>query len=399
MFAGKLCRALLGYAGVAGALFLPLIPAAAQRLPQPVHGAAISTLGSISQLVPKDPSAVISRSAPVFPLAEKPGAFRDWSVASINGRDYVPLRDVASFYQFAVVTLMPQPQLISLSKPDKILECTAGSSYVYINHLRFALGAPIVISNSAFLISRRDLAKTIDPVLRPWRINGPPVRTVVLDAGHGGNDNGTWSSVGSEKIFTLDVVNRTAAALRSHGYPVVLTRASDVYVPLVERVRIANQYPDAVFVSVHFNAGPARGIETYCLTPQGVPSTDNRPAITDLLLQSGNALDPENVALATAVHACVLKRIRSPDRGVRRARFHVLRDILIPAVLIEGGYLSGGDARSIAAPTYREALAQGIAEAVQRYALAVPRRPETAAPQLVKNTLPPDTPAREEQAP
>lgn len=395
MFEGKLCRAFLGYAGVAGALFLPLIPAAAQKLPAP--GAATSTLGSVSQIVSKIPSTVVSQPTPLLPLVAKPDVFRAWNLVSIDGREYVPLQDVASFYEFTRITATPQ--VINLSKPDKILQGSSDARYIFINNLRFALAAPILKRNGSFLISRRDLAKTIDPVLRPWRINGAPVRTVVLDAGHGGNDNGTWSPLGSEKTFTLDVVNRAAVLLRRHGFPVVLTRDSDVYVPLAERVRKANQYGDAIFISVHFNAGPARGIETYCLAPQGVPSTDNRAAITDLLVNPGNALDAGNVALATAVHGSLLKRLKLPDRGVRRARFHVLRDVLIPAVLVEGGYLSGGDARSIASPLYREALAQGITEAVRRYALAVPGGQKPAVAELAGNTVSAATPAPEEQAP
>ncbi|HEY5892770.1 MAG TPA: N-acetylmuramoyl-L-alanine amidase [Chthoniobacterales bacterium] len=391
MFAGKLCRAFLGYAGVAGALFLPLIPTAGQKFPATAPGTAASALGSVSQIVPKITTPDIAQSAPLLPFVAKPEAFRKWNVISINGRDYVPLQDVASFYEFTRLSVTAQA--ISLSSADRILQCAADAYHIFINNLRFALAAPIVKWNGTFLISRRDLANTIDPVLRPWRINGSPVRTVVLDAGHGGNDNGTWSSLGSEKIFTLDVINRTAVLLQRHGYSVAFTRSSDVYVPLAERVRLANQNPDAVFISVHFNAGPARGIETYCLAPQGVPSTDNRPAITDVLFNPGNALDAQNVALATAVHGSVLKRLKSPDRGVRRARFHVLRDILIPAVLVEGGYLSGGDARSIASPLYREALAQGITEAVRRYALAVPGEQRPVLTELAKNTVPSVSPS------
>lgn len=158
------------------------------------------------------------------------------------------------------------------------------------------------------------------------------------------------------------------------GLKVVLTRSSDVFVPLEERARIANRHPNGLFVSVHFNSGGSgTGLETYTLAPRGVPSMmADGPRISDLDPCPGHACDAQNIALATAMHAALVVKSRLYDRGIKRARFVVIRDIQIPGVLIEGGFLSNtNDARLIATPAYRQTMAQCIFQAVQNYRRAV----------------------------
>jgi N-acetylmuramoyl-L-alanine amidase len=130
-----------------------------------------------------------------------------------------------------------------------------------------------------------DLVKVIEPVLRPSRIKGAEaVDTIVLDAGHGGHDNGAASLYGYEKTFTLDVVNRARLMFLQAGFKVYMTRSTDTFIPLEERVRFANQFPNALFISVHFNSGGAgTGLETYTLAPRGVPSMmADGPRVSDL---------------------------------------------------------------------------------------------------------------------
>ena len=125
---------------------------------------------------------------------------------------------------------------------------------------------------------------------------------------------------------------------------------------------------------MHFNAGGAgTGLETYTLAPRGVPSmAADGPSITDLTPCPGHANDAENMALATATHAAMVVRSRMWDRGIKRARFVVIRDITIPGVLVEGGFLTNlNDARLIATPAYRQSIAAAILQAVQNYRRAV----------------------------
>jgi N-acetylmuramoyl-L-alanine amidase len=222
-----------------------------------------------------------------------------------------------------------------------------------------------------------DVTKIIEPVMRPGQIrNAGAVRTVVLDAGHGGHDSGAKGQRGLEKEAALDVVLRAKRLLEQAGYTVRLTRGRDVFIPLENRAAFANRFPNAIFVSVHFNKsakGGASGIETFALAPRGVPSMDEENfSYSDLKQHPGHARDPENIALATALHSSMLRHMRLHDRGIKRARFVVIRDIRIPGVLLEGGFMNHPvDGRLIASPAYRDSFARAILDGVNRYQKAL----------------------------
>jgi len=158
----------------------------------------------------------------------------------------------------------------------------------------------------------------------------------------------------------------------SNGWTVYLTRNSDVDVSLSNRVAYAESRHADLFVSLHFNSGASNGdlagLETYCLTPTGMPSNlvrgyEDDPRET----HPNNLFDEQNMQLASRLHRSLLQTTGAMDRGVRRARFMaVLRGQHRPAVLIEGGYLSNlGEARKIDSPEYRQALAEGVARALE----------------------------------
>jgi N-acetylmuramoyl-L-alanine amidase len=146
-----------------------------------------------------------------------------------------------------------------------------------------------------------------------------PSTTIVIDAGHGGFDRGGIPGQRiPEKEMTLDVAQRLKGVLTAAGYHVVMTRDSDVFVPLATRVAIANSYRNAIFVCIHFNSAKragADGIETYFYSRDSLP-------------------------LASAVHYFVAGGAPSPNRGVRRRGYYVLRKTRIPAVLVECGFLT-----------------------------------------------------------
>lgn len=294
-----------------------------------------------------------------------------WSVSRFNDRDYVPLSQVQQFYDFTIRS--GNFEEVRLVKPNKVLVAQLGTHHLFLNNLHFHLSLPLVKDSGVAYVSRLDLATVIDPVLRPGNIHGANVSTIILDPGHGGNDQGTWSYYGTEKFYALDLANRLAPLLSAAGFNVVQTRSGDTYIGLADRVQFANRHPDSLFISLHFNSGAAtRGIETFALTPVGVPSSDNQPSALDFQPNPGNVHDSENIALATAIHGCIMGGIHLPDRGIRRARFHVLKGIAMPGVLIEGGYLGGQDAWTINHPSYRQALAECIAAGIVRYCAAVP---------------------------
>jgi N-acetylmuramoyl-L-alanine amidase len=145
-----------------------------------------------------------------------------------------------------------------------------------------------------------------------------------------------------------------------------------VDLPLSKRVAFAEACQADLFLSLHFNSAAPNdreaGLETYCLTPTGLPSNVDRGYGDDPALAfPNNAFDAENLQLALRVHRALLQVNGRLDRGVRRARFlGVLRGQNRPAVLVEGGYLSNpSEARRIADPEYRQRLAEGIAQAVK----------------------------------
>jgi len=169
--------------------------------------------------------------------------------------------------------------------------------------------------------------------------------TVVIDAGHGGSDRGGIPGQKiPEKEMTLDVAQRLKALLAKNGYQVVMTRDSDVFVPLPTRVAIANSYSNAIFVCIHFNSAKragADGIETYFYGRDSLP-------------------------LASAVHYYVAGGAPSTNRGVRRRGYYVLRKAKTPAVLVECGFLTNPTEAAYAQTvSYRQKLAEEIAAGIR----------------------------------
>ena len=174
--------------------------------------------------------------------------------------------------------------------------------------------------------------------------DGSPI-TIVIDAGHGGHDRGGIPGQRvAEKDMTLDVALRLSNVLSASGYRVVMTRSTDVFVPLGGRVAIANSYRNAVFVCIHFNAtgrSGASGIETYFYSRDSLP-------------------------LASAIHHYVTGGAPSANRGVRRRGYYVLRKTSIPAVLVECGFLTNPTEAAYAqSASYRQKLAEEIAAGVR----------------------------------
>jgi N-acetylmuramoyl-L-alanine amidase len=175
-----------------------------------------------------------------------------------------------------------------------------------------------------------------------------------------------------------------------------LTRGTDGFIPLEDRPALANKFPNAVFVSVHFNKSSTvggTGIETFALAPRGVPSMDEENlSYNDLKEYPGHSHDAENVALATAMHSSMLRQMRLADRGIKRARFVVIRDLNIPGVLLEGGFMNHPiDGRLIAGSAYRDSFARAILEGVSRYRSAVSGQTAYQAPSAVASATDPVT--------
>lgn len=300
--------------------------------------------------------------------------------AEIDGNDYVKLADVWKFYGFT--PRQGKPGCVAYGAGNRTVSIRPGKQDFYVNNYRYILSYPIR-DNTGLYISATDMEKLVDPVLRPkYSAKSGTLRTVIIDPGHGGHDSGAVSRWAREKDCNLAVGLKLRALLQKAGYKVVMTRDSDFFLTLQQRVQIANAVPDSIFVSIHHNSGgsAADGIETFTLAPHGTTSPFARTRRTEDL--SGNNQDSENIALATAVHSHAIKASGAFDRGIQRARFSVLCTIQRPAILFEGGFVSNPtEGAKIATPAYQDMLAKSIFEGITAYASTVcKQRPAATVP-------------------
>lgn len=266
------------------------------------------------------------------------------------------------------------------------IEFEADSRECAVNDLRVFLGDATRVFRGDIVISQIDADKLITPMLLPGddekRI--PDLRLIVLDPGHGGGDPGKENRrLGvNEKTLALDTAKRLQRALEQAGYKVIMTRTDDRQLgpdkvsDLQHRAEIANKAGADLFISLHYNAVEAganrvTGVEVYTLTPQRQYSTadpeheDDRGAAE---FNPGNRYDHWNTVLGYQVHRKMIEDLHASDRGLKRARWAVLRNAECPAILIESGFLSNdSEARRIATPAYRQQIAEAIADGVQAY--------------------------------
>lgn len=257
--------------------------------------------------------------------------------------------------------------------PDLVAE--KNREYLYVGGAKVYLEDNIDARKGHLTVTRLDYDKVLVPLL--WRLPAavPGSRRIVLDPGHGGKDPGKQNTAlgYDEKAATLDTALRLKLLLEKRGFEVILTREKDVFVELPDRPAAANKLKADLFVSLHYNGGAAgdatsAGIETYCLTPAGQFSTNKATGKADISVEPGNRFDNFNLLLAWNVHRSVLKATGADDRGVRRARFAVLRTLNCPGILVEGGFISSrAEGAQIANAAYRQKLAEAISEGLIAY--------------------------------
>jgi N-acetylmuramoyl-L-alanine amidase len=311
-------------------------------------------------------------------------AAAEWQVIKISGHDYLSVDNISKFYGLPA-EVVPSGAKIQTDTADHPLEFVSGSREAIINGARSWLCFPVIEHDGKSLVSRTDVAKTIEPLVRPHRVpDVGKVQTVVLDPGHGGHDKGQVSRYGAEKDFALDVARKLRPILQAKGLRVIMTREGDYFVPLEVRAKIANAARNSIFVSIHFNATNddpnATGFEIFSFTPRGAPSTsDGTAAASSVNVQPGSSVDAQSLALSACIYHSVLGHLREYDRGIKRARFAVLRLTKVPAVLIEGGFLTErGESKLISNKDWRAKLAGAIGIGIENYrALPVKKQPPT----------------------
>jgi len=230
----------------------------------------------------------------------------------------------------------------------------------------------------------------INKVKDRWKLD-----TIVLDAGHGGKDPGTLGRRGTkEKDIALDITKRVGLLLEKNTkLKVIYTRREDVFIPIWERTKIANEANGKMFLSIHLNGNPnktAYGFETYLLRPgkteDAIEVAHRENEVIKLEDRSENKyrdLSGENLIIATMAQSVYMKeseelaamiqeemgkKVKSKNRGVKQAGFHVLIDASMPNVLIEAGFLTNAnEERNLRKSNYRQIIANSIYRAIVKF--------------------------------
>ena len=295
----------------------------------------------------------------------------------LNGHDYRPLAVWAAENKFHEADDGRRERLTLTNGAARRLAFEKNSATAEINGVKVALSFPVARDRSGvFYIARFDLAKTVEPLVFSPPVSLKKISTICLDPGHGGKDSGF--RVGkffprSEKNCTLALALELRKQLQSAGFKVILTRDRDVYPELAARPELANRQGADLFVSLHFNAFPGdaagvQGPETYCITPVGASSSNAQGEGAGSGATTANRVENKSLLLAYLVQRALVKNLGAMDRGVRRARFEVLRRAEMPAILIEGGYLSHPvEGKKIFDANYRRQMAAALVRGILAY--------------------------------
>ncbi|HEX4120772.1 MAG TPA: N-acetylmuramoyl-L-alanine amidase [Verrucomicrobiae bacterium] len=305
---------------------------------------------------------------------------------TVSGSEYVRLSEWGESGGFTMKWNRKDPGIV-LSGPAGRLDFAIDSRRAEIEGVTLWLSLPVVNRGGVALISMTDLRTTLEPVLFPHKSDAR-IRTICLDPGHGGKDTGTSDHRNYEKKYTLLLAREVEDLLKEEGFKVVLTRTSDAYVELTDRTLTASRRGADLFVSLHYNAGPAavHGVEVYCLAPAGMKSSNEGAGKSSQTAETGNAQDDHNVLLAYEVQKSITHDLPLEDGGMKRSRFEVLRDAHMPAILIEGGFMSDpGDAKYIYDSAFRKRMARAIVDGIIGYKRkATTQRPSEPPPDSSK---------------
>jgi N-acetylmuramoyl-L-alanine amidase len=294
-----------------------------------------------------------------------------------EGAEYVRVRDWAFVTKLDLRWLVKERDLQATNAASQIL-FTMNSRSVRINGINLLLSLPVILQNDKVYISTLDLSAAIHPILFPEKIaEGAVIKTVCLDAGHGGKDPGKLDGSNQEKTYALLLAGEIERILKQADFKVIQTRWRDVFIDLPDRPKVANENAADLFISLHYNAAAnrnAQGSEVYCLTPVGASSSNGGAGNSTAPTYSGSVQNDKNILLAFQMQKSLVKNLYVEDRGVKRAQFAVLASAKMPAILIEAGFMTNpAEAKRIYDPVYRKKMAASIVDGILAYKRAVER--------------------------
>lgn len=316
---------------------------------------------------------------------------RTLKAVSYAGKRYLALKDLAAMYGLPMS--LPGGKTIQIRGQFTSLQFTADGRQATINGSQVWLHAPVIKLRGNWSISDADAQFVVDPLVRPAAfLGGRGTRTVVLDAGHGARDPGTMGQAGTkEKDIALDIALRVKAQLAAAGVRVVMTRDTDRFRELEDRPYLAARGGGDLFLSIHINAAASRsvrGIETFVTAAENYPPTAESKLTGKYPAVPNNQFNHSNTIFGNQIQRALVGITRADDRGLKRARFVVLKNSAMPAALVECGFLSNRqDEQKLSSPTYRATVALGLAQGILNYFALVNRaKQEVGAPLIQKPT-------------
>lgn len=296
------------------------------------------------------------------------------AATSYNGT--VALSYIARLYS---MRLSKSSDKMRLENKWNRVEFEVNGRRAWINGVMFWLHHPCRGSGNNWSIKDVDFKKGIDPILRSYAYVPKRVPAmVVLDPGHGGKDTG---AIGANKVYektvVLDISHRVRKLLEARKIPVRMTRTADTFPSLQQRTDYAYKVGADLFVSIHADGAgdsSASGVETFISTAPGCESSNHYGQGGDTSATKNNQYDAANAIFGFSLQSNHVKATKRKDRGLRRARFAVLKNAPCPAALVECGFVTNPSEESLLnSASYRDNVARGIANGIFGYFTLIKR--------------------------
>ena len=285
---------------------------------------------------------------------------------TFNGSTYLYIVDVATFYGMTMTT---RGKEVTFKSKFSTITFAENSRQMTLNNVQFYLSRPIAKNKQVFLIGKSDFELVLEPILRPATITPKcPIKTILVDPGHGGKDVGAVNGKNYEKDVNLAVALRLATKLKARGFNVYMTRNKDSEISLDRRTKFADAIDADLFISIHCNsASPSvNGLETYIATPQNDPAVGTTVVSRDAC--PANKYDKTNAYLAFYTQRALIQRTGVADRGVRRKRYYVIRNTNCTSMLIEIGFISNNaELANLKNPIQQEKITDAIIDGIIKY--------------------------------
>jgi N-acetylmuramoyl-L-alanine amidase len=305
-----------------------------------------------------------------------------YNIALLAGCATTPTEALAAPKGTVSLSYLARLYTMSMSKSDKKvrlenkwnnLEFETNSRRAWINGIMVWLHHPCRGSGSNWSIQEADFKKGIDPILRAYAYMPRKLpKVVVLDPGHGGKDTGAIGpSNVYEKTVVLDISHRVRKLLEARKITVRMTRTGDSFPSLPQRSDYAAKASADLFISIHADGAgdpSASGVESFITTVEGADSSNHYGQPGDTFSVKNNQYDAANAALGFSIQSNHVKASQRIDRGLRRARYSVLKNAPCPAALVECGFLTNPSEESLLnSASFRENVARGISNGILGY--------------------------------